>query len=248
MVNTEEKLLSNNSTEETPPVRELKFVEDDRPESLKKLDRTVSEKVIRNLGSYELKQRMQFKHHAYNYDLGAFRYYFKDSVESFGRIAILVGSLMMVITVALFIYPLAQTATSVILSIIGSKMVGIVGSNLDLVKPYLQIAIISLLFLWLSITIIIVVPILVCRTIKTMRIWLVVVAIIGTVNGLGIIGLAVVYSLFIANPVNWKATILGGVSLVIFLLGTIIVSVNLKHYYRELENNVAQQIWTIRTR
>ncbi|WP_227991388.1 hypothetical protein [Spiroplasma poulsonii] len=222
-------------------VQKIQFVEDNRPASLKSLDKTVVDKTVKSLGEYELKRKKQNKPLPYHYNVDATKYYFATKGETLARIMIIFGQLMLIVVSLVYIPTLSQVLAHFLMSLV-SKL------NTSFTGPIVIALIILLSIAWVSTFFFLTIPILTAQTLRTVHIWTIIVSIVGNINFIIVFLIAVLQVLYIKGSVaglNINPFILSGIILaafVCFAIGCMALQNNRKKYQRKVENELANQI------
>ncbi|MBW3058242.1 hypothetical protein D6D54_03695 [Spiroplasma poulsonii] len=236
----EKTILSKGETA-SEMVQKIQFVEDNRPASLKSLDKTVVDKTVKSLGEYELKRKKQNKPLPYHYNVDATKYYFATKGETLARIMIIFGQLMLIVVSLVYIPTLSQVLAQFLMSLV-SKL------NTSFTGPIVIALIIFLSIAWVSTFFFLTIPILTAQTLRTVHIWTIIVSIVGNINFIIVFLIAVLQVLYIKGSVaglNINPFILSGIILaafVCFAIGCMALQNNRKKYQRKVENELANQI------
>ncbi|KAF0851242.1 MAG: hypothetical protein EIB84_05215 [Spiroplasma poulsonii] len=236
----EKTILSKGETA-SKMVQKIQFVEDNRPASLKSLDKTVVDKTVKSLGEYELKRKKQNKPLPYHYNVDATKYYFATKGETLARIMIIFGQLMLIVVSLVYIPTLSQVLAHFLMSLV-SKL------NTSFTGPIVIALIILLSIAWVSTFFFLTIPILTAQTLRTVHIWTIIVSIVGNINFIIVFLIAVLQVLYIKGSVaglNINPFILSGIILaafVCFAIGCMALQNNRKKYQRKVENELANQI------
>ncbi|AGM24867.1 hypothetical protein [Spiroplasma chrysopicola] len=233
----------------------IEFVEDNRPNHLKKMEQPIPNRAVRNLGTYNLKQRGVNQKLPYFYDVEATSYYFQSKWEISARFFIIFSQLLILIPALIYVQSLAQIAAQSILALL-QGLAGGFGGDLIIQNSWIVILLVVIFVIaWVSIFFLTMLPMFLTRTIRTVRIWTKIILIIGTINN-GIViamGIAQLIYLQLNNPVIsdtmiTKIILLGltGLASLCFTLGCWSLINNNKKYYRDVENKIAEQIRELR--
>lgn len=236
-----EKTMSTKSEESPEIVQTIQFMEDNRPASLKSLDKTVVDKTIKSLGEYELKRKKQNKPLPYHYNVDATKYYFATKSETLARAMIIFAQLLLIVVSLIYIPTLSQVLTQFLMSLI-SKL------NTSFTGPIVIALIIFLAIAWVATFFFLTIPILTAQTLRTVHIWTIVVSIVGSINCLIVFSFAVLQYIYVKGSVtglNINPFILPGIilaSFICFAIGCMSLQNNRKKYQRRVENELANQI------
>lgn len=247
-----EKTISSKVETSSEMVQTIKFVEDNRPASLKSLDKTVVDKTVKSLGEYELKRKKQNKPLPYHYNVDATKYYFATKGETLARIMIIFGQLMLIVVSLVYIPTLSQVLVQFLMSLVSKLNTSFTGPIVAIGQPIVIALIIFLALAWVSTFFFLTIPILTTQTLRTVHIWTIVVNIVGNINFLIVFLIAMLQVLYIRGSVaglNINPFILPGIILacfVCFTIGCIALQNNRKKYQRKVENELANQIRAIR--
>ncbi|WP_425380356.1 hypothetical protein [Spiroplasma endosymbiont of Stenodema calcarata] len=229
-------------------VQKIQFVEDNRPASLKNLDKTVFDKTVKSLGEYELKQKKQGKLLPYHYNVDATKYYFSTKSESLARIIIVFSQLLLIVVSLIYIPTLSQVVVQFLMSLISKANSPFTGPIIAIGQPIVFAVIIFLAIVWVSTFFLLTIPILIAQTLRTVRIWTNIVNIVGSINSAIILLIAILQLIYVKGAVaelNINPFILPGLiggSFVCFTIGCSLLATGRKKYQRKVENELAMQI------
>ncbi|AGM25895.1 hypothetical protein SSYRP_v1c02990 [Spiroplasma syrphidicola EA-1] len=233
----------------------IEFVEDNRPNHLKKMEQPIPNRAVRNLGTYNLKQRGANQKLPYFYDVEATSYYFQGKKEISARIFIIFGQLLILIPALIYVQSLAQIAAQTILALLQGLTGGFGGDLINQNSWIVVLLIVIFVIAWVSLFFLTMLPMFLARTIRTVRIWTKIILIIGTINNVIVIAMgisqliylqlnnAVIKDTMIAKIILLAVTVLATLC---FTLGCWSLISNNKKYYRNVENQIAEQIRELR--
>ncbi|WP_253301442.1 hypothetical protein [Spiroplasma endosymbiont of Phyllotreta cruciferae] len=243
-----EKTISPKSETSPELVQTIQFVEDNRPASLKSLDKTVIDKTVKSLGEYELKRNKQNKPFPYQYNVDATKYYFATRGETLARVMIVFAQLLLIVVSLIYIPTLSQVLAQFLMSLVLKLNTSFTGPIVAIGQPIVLALIILLSIFWVATFFFLTIPILTAQTLRTVHIWTIVVSIVGNINCLIVFLIAVLQILYVkgsAVGLNINLFILLGIILacfVCFTIGCMALQNNRKKYQRKVENELANKI------
>ncbi|WHQ36807.1 hypothetical protein [Spiroplasma sp. SV19] len=243
-----EKVISTKSEASHQPLQTIQFVEDNRPASLKSLDKTVVDKTVKSLGEYELKRKEQSKPLPYHYNVDATKYYFATKSETLARIMIVFSQLLLIVVAMVYVPTLGQVLAQFLIALLSKINTSFTGSIVAIGQPIVIGLIIVLSIAWITTFFFLTIPILIAKTLRTVHIWTIVISIVGNINCSIVFLIAVLQIVYVKGSVgglNINPFILPGVilaSFVCFIFGCMFLQSNRKKYQRRVENELSNQI------